>query len=254
VKEPEKWQPSKFVRRNGRLLASRDEREVALSSRLHADLVARWYDLHIRQFVRGRLLDLGCGKIPLFEAYRRYITASVCVDWGNSLHRNAHLDMECDLTQRLPFADGEFDTIILSDVLEHIPEPGQLWHEMARVLAPHGRVLMNVPFLYWLHEEPHDYYRYTEHALQRFATAANLRVTHLTAIGGAPEVLADMLAKNIVAVAWIGRPMAVVVQSIAGALASTRLGRDLSARTARRFPLGYAVVAEKPEPHATSSS
>ena len=205
-------------------MASRDTREVAVSSRLHADLVARWYDLYIRQFVRGRLLDLGCGKIPLFEVYRNFVTENVCADWGNSLHKNAHLDVECDLTQRLPFADGEFDTIILSDVLEHIPEPGQLWREMSRVLSADGRILMNVPFFYWLHEQPHDYYRYTEYALERFADSAGMRITHLTAIGGAPEIMADIFAKNVAAIRWIGKPLAVMAQAVAGAFVSTSLG------------------------------
>lgn len=226
-------------------MASRDTREVAVSSRLHADLVARWYDLYIRQFVRGRLLDLGCGKIPLFEVYRNFVTENVCADWGNSLHKNAHLDVECDLTQRLPFADGEFDTIILSDVLEHIPEPGQLWREMSRVLSADGRILMNVPFFYWLHEQPHDYYRYTEYALERFADSAGMRITHLTAIGGAPEILADIFAKNVAAIRWIGKPLAVMAQAVAGAFVSTSLGGGVSARTARRFPLAYALVAQK---------
>ncbi len=136
----------------GRLRSSRDTNEVSLSSRLVTDLTARWYQAHLAQHARGRLLDLGCGKIPLFEAYRNYVSENVCVDWGNSLHRNNHLDIECDLTQPLPFAAGEFDTIILSDVLEHIPEPQQLWREMARVLSAQGRILLNVPFFYWLHE------------------------------------------------------------------------------------------------------
>jgi len=226
-------------------MGSRDINEVALSSRLVTDLTARWYQAHIAQYVRGRLLDLGCGKIPLFEAYRNFVSTNVCVDWGNSLHRNSHLDFECDLTQTLPFADGEFDTIILSDVLEHIPEPQLLWREMARVLSNRGRILLNVPFLYWLHEEPHDYYRYTAHALERFAKLAELRIAHLSAIGGAPEVLADILAKNLVHVPLFGRPLAAITQSMARLFIDTGPGRKLSERTSRRFPLAYALVAEK---------
>jgi SAM-dependent methyltransferase len=245
VKDKDNWKPSKFVRKNGKLVSSTDTREVAISSRLMTDLVARWYDTHIKQFVRGRLLDLGCGKIPLFEAYRDFVTDNICVDWANSLHKNSHLDVECDLTQPLAFDDGSFDTIVLSDVLEHIPDPGRLWQEMSRVLSPEGRILMNVPFFYWLHESPHDYYRYTEYALQRFADAADMRITHLSVIGGAPEILADIVAKNVAELRWLGKPLAVTVQSVAGAFLSTGLGARISARTARSFPLGYALVAQK---------
>ena len=74
------WQPSKYVYRNGKLTASRDEREVGVSSRLIVDLVAGVYDKGLRQYARGKLLDLGCGKVPLFMAYRDYLTHNVCAD------------------------------------------------------------------------------------------------------------------------------------------------------------------------------
>ncbi|MBS0419366.1 MAG: class I SAM-dependent methyltransferase [Proteobacteria bacterium] len=245
MKDAANWQPSKFVRRRGKLTGTRDTREVPIGSRLITDLTARWYEAQIAQHVRGRLLDLGCGKVPLFEAYRPFATETVCVDWGQSLHSNGHLDLECDLTQPLPFADGEFDTIILSDVLEHIAEPQPLWREMARVLSTGGRILLNVPFFYWLHEQPHDYYRYTEYALQRFAAQADLRITHLSAIGGAPEVLADILAKNLVHLPLLGRPLAALTQTMTQFLVRAGPGRRISARTSRQFPLAYALVAEK---------
>jgi hypothetical protein len=59
-----------------------------------------------------------CGKVPLYATYRELVTDAICVDWGNTEHKNRHLDRELDLTNNLPFRDDEFDTIILSDVLE----------------------------------------------------------------------------------------------------------------------------------------
>jgi SAM-dependent methyltransferase len=45
----------------------------------------------------------------------------------------------------LPFADDSLDLIICSHVLEHIPEDVQVAREFARVLAPGGRALVQVP-------------------------------------------------------------------------------------------------------------
>jgi SAM-dependent methyltransferase len=167
------------------------------------------------------------------------------VDWGNTLHKNEFLDFECDLTQPLPFEAGAFDTIILSDVLEHIPEPMNLWREMARVLSKDGHLIMNVPFFYWLHEQPHDYFRYTEFALRRFATAVDLSPVHVEVTGGVPEILTDIVAKNLVAVPLIGAPVAAFLQWATYGVVSTKLGRRLSDRTGKSFPLGYFVVARK---------
>ncbi|MGD0126618.1 MAG: class I SAM-dependent methyltransferase [Terriglobia bacterium] len=240
-----KWVPSKFVLRKGALAASRNRSEVGAGSRLIADIVAGYYGAHIPQYARGRLLDLGCGKVPLYEAYRSYVTENVCIDWENTPHKNEYLDATCDLTQRLPYDDGEFDTIILSDVLEHIPQPENLWREMSRVLKPGGNVLLSVPFYYWLHETPYDFYRYTEFALRRFADSSHFKVRVLDATGGTPEILADLLAKQAQVIPVIGRGVAIVVQSATRVLLKTGLGRKCSEKTRKKFPLGYFMVAEK---------
>jgi len=51
-------------------------------------------------------------------------------------------------TKKLPFNENEFDTVILSDVLEHLPTPENIINEIYRVLAKNGKLLLNVPFLY----------------------------------------------------------------------------------------------------------
>ena len=120
----DKWQYSKYVySRRGKLIASRNRKEVGIGSRLMADIIADFYSNNIPKHTKGNLLDLGCGKAPLYFVYRAYITNNICVDWKNTPHKNNYLDFECDLTKDLPFKDGEFDTIILSDVLEHYTPP-----------------------------------------------------------------------------------------------------------------------------------
>jgi len=246
MRNQEKWEPSKYVYKKGQLVASRDRKEVAVGSRLIVDLIAAFYDRNLRRHAKGRLLDLGCGNVPLYAAYREFVADNICVDWAHTLHRNEHLDYEVDLTNTLPFSDSEFDTIILSDVLEHIPVPEQLWKEIARLLSRNGKVMMNIPFYYWLHEQPHDYYRYTEFALRRFVEISGLRLIQLEPIGGAPEVMADIFAKNILRLPRLGCSLALVAQWFMLGFIRTKLGRKMSDATNRSFPFGYFLVAEKP--------
>lgn len=242
----ENWKPSKYTYKNGRLIASRDPNEVGIGSRLIADLVAASYSKNLKEYAKGRLLDLGCGKVPLYEAYRNYVTDITCVDWGNSFHANDHLDLEQDLTKKTPFSDCEFDTIILSDVLEHIPVPEDLWAEMARILSINGKIILNVPFYYSLHEQPHDYYRYTEFALKRYVERSGLKLIRMEAIGGAIEVVADVFAKNVVRMPAIGGSLAAVAQWSALHFIHTSFGKRVARATSVNFPLGYFLVAEKP--------
>jgi SAM-dependent methyltransferase len=246
MKNRERWVPSKFVYKNGRLRSSTIRANVGAGSRLMVDLIAHCYDVHLREYARGRLVDLGCGKVPLLRAYESLVDDIVCADWQNTIHRNDYLDTECDLTAKLPFADSEFDTAILSDVLEHIPEPQHLMGEIARILAPSGRLVMNVPFYYWLHETPYDYYRYTEYALRRLVESAGLKVLLLQPIGGVPEILADIIAKNVLFLPRVGPQLAILLQKMTFAFVGTKLGHRISRRTSESFPFGYFLVGEKP--------
>ena len=241
----DQWQPTKFVMRGGRLRASRDPEQVGVGSRLAADLTAAFYDANLRRHCRGRLIDLGCGDVPLYEAYRDLASEIVCVDWEQTQHTSAFVDRRCDLSQPLPFPDATFDTIILSDVLEHVPEPAVLWREMSRILAPGGKLIMNVPFYYCVHEAPHDYYRYTEFALRRSADLEGFEIVLLESAGGSPEVLADIGAKHLQFVPVIGKTLAAAVQGVTHAFVRTTVGRKLSRRTAEAFPFGYFLIARK---------
>lgn len=246
MRNAQRWTATKYVYREGRLAASRDPQFVSVGSRLMVDLVASFYDRNLKLHAGGRLLDLGCGSVPLYQAYTRLVSENTCVDWANTLHNNDYLDFEVDLTQELPFAESSFDTIICSDVLEHIPVPDRLFREMARVLASQGKLLLNVPFYYGIHEEPYDFFRYTEFGLRRLVESSGLRIVELEPIGGAPEIVADIAAKNALRLGWGGVGLARFVQWCARLALTAKVGKKISRSTQREFPFGYFLVAEKP--------
>ncbi len=247
MKSENTWVATKYVLKNGKLKASRNPAEVGIGSRMIGDLVARFYDENIRKHAAGRLIDLGCGKVPLFEAYRNYVSDVICVDWAEPIDGRSHLDYTCDLGKPLPFERGQFQTVILSDVLEHVPEPGLLWSEMARLLSPGGKLLMNTPFLCCLHEQPHDYYRFTAHALRRFAESNGFEVVLLEPVGGTPEVVADILAKHLQFIPLVGKILARAIQGLTYWFVNTKPGISVSRKTSDAFPLSYAMVAERIE-------
>jgi SAM-dependent methyltransferase len=66
------------------------------------------------------------------------------VDIDRRRYRHIANFVEADIT-RLPFADGAFDVIICSHVLEHVPDDARAMAELRRCLAPGGRALLLVP-------------------------------------------------------------------------------------------------------------
>jgi len=238
------WRPSKYVYKRGRLRATRDKTELNVASRLIADLVAELYESALKVHARGRLLDMGCGKAPLFATYRPQVSDIQCIDWDNGLHGADYLDKSCDLNAAMPYADETFDTIILSDVLEHLPEPARCWTEIGRLLAPGGKMLLNVPFYYQVHEAPFDFYRYTEFALRRFAEQTGFEICELKPIGGPIEILADLAAKLCAAMRL--NAVAGALQSASFRFAKSGIGSRISKKMSERFPLGYFMVVAKP--------
>jgi SAM-dependent methyltransferase len=249
MRNREQWAPSKYICDGQRWKAARDPDEVGAGSRLLGDLVAALYAENIRMYVSGQLLDLGCGKAPFYAMYRPYIYDAICADWPNTRHGDTFVDVQCDLNEGLPFPANTFDTVLLSDVLEHLPEPLHLWSEMARVMKPGATLLMNTPFFYWLHERPFDYYRYTEFALRRFAELTGFKVTVLRAVGGSPAIIADLLAKHLQFVPGVGVILADVLQQAVFSLIATNLGKHISMTSAEVFPFGYFLVAQRSAPN-----
>jgi len=242
MKNEAAWKPSKFAYENGRLTVGPSGSDA---SWLITQLVGEAYARHLPSHARGRLVDLGCGTVPLYAAYRSLVSEVICVDWSGNASSAQHLDIAHDLNQPLPLDSSRYDTVILSDVLEHIRKPEALLAEVARILAPRGKLLLNVPFLYWLHEQPHDYFRYSEHALRSFVEQCGLRLVLLEGLGGAPEVLADIVGKHLSQLPAVGGLASRLLQR--GSWAAARLAPVAKALgpSRQRFPMAYFLVAEK---------
>jgi SAM-dependent methyltransferase len=213
-----------------------------VASRLTTSCQIAQYKEAINKYASGHLIDMGCGDVPYYRMYRPLVQKITCVDWPNSRHKNKHLDVAANLNSPLPFASESFDTVLLTDVLEHIFRPAELVSEIARILRFGGKAIMGVPFLYWLHEQPYDFYRYTEFALRQMCEDAQLTILRLLPYGGAPEVLADIAGKCLPRGL---RSICGVYIAAASAVLGWRPFRYVSNRTARQFPLGYVVVADR---------
>lgn len=245
MKNIDQWFPTKYVIKKNRLKASRNTMYVGLASRLAANLIASRYEKIIPQFFTGKLVDLGCASVPFYGYYNKYISDVVCVDWAESFHESKYLDIVQDLNLPLQLDDNQFDTALLSDVLEHIREPQKLLNEVFRVLKPGGKLILNVPFMYWLHEDPYDFYRYTKYGLGFLLKNSGFEVVIFEECGGAPEVMADIFAKHIKKIPFFGKPLALFSQWSCLKFVKTSLGKRLSAKTSKKFPIGYVVVVEK---------
>lgn len=239
------WIATKYVYVGQRLRANCDSRYLSSGSRLAADLVAQLYGRHIPCCVKGALVDLGCGHAPLMGSYAPYVDSALLVDWANSFHDNPLLDVVTDLNAPLPLASMSCDTVIMSDVLEHVRYPEQLLEETYRILKPGGCLIMNTPFMYGLHEEPYDYCRYTKYNIDAMLCKYGFRVRLLSEYGGGFEVIADILGKIMANIPYFGNPIAKLLFPCITIL-SMMLPSRLRQKMSEKWPLGYFAIANRP--------
>jgi hypothetical protein len=74
---------------------------------------------------------------------------------------------------------------------------------------------------------------------------SGFEVLLLKPVGGTPEVLADIMAKHLQFVPWIGPSLAAALQAMTAVFLRTGVGKRASVKTAATFPLGYFLVAER---------
>lgn len=165
---------------------------------------------------KGRLLDVGCGDKPYAHLFTAYVSEYVGIEHEASFAETAASQSERkpDLYydgKRLPFEDGSFDTVLNVQVLEHTPHPGPLVLEMGRVLKEDGLLILSAPFQFRLHEEPHDYFRYSPHGLRILCEAAGLQILEIHGQGSLWSVIAhklnSFLAFNVARIGGLAQAM-----------------------------------------------
>ena len=146
-------------------------------------LVSRIARSHVAQAVRysrGRLLDVGCGDKP----YRGLFGESVSSYVGLEIRVPPSRPHVVGDALVLPFLPCVFDTVLCTQVLEHLPEPGEAIVEMFRTLRPGGHLILTAPHIWGIHEEPRDYFRFTRFGLSHLLDRAGLEVVEVKAMAG----------------------------------------------------------------------
>lgn len=127
----------------------------------------------IKNFSRNikgkKILELGSGKIEsgkykysvkkFFSSNNEFITSDINKTYGHRI---------IDITKYN--VNEEYDIVLCLNVLEHVFDYKKAIINLFRCLKKGGTLVIIVPVFYPLHDEPHDYWRFTEHSLRKLLT------------------------------------------------------------------------------------
>lgn len=165
-----------------------DSRSYWSPTKIASELAYRSLSEAAAKHARGRLLDLGCGAKPYQAVFAPYVDSHYGVDFKGTADLHYGEATKADL-----FVDGaqtglpeaSFDTLLCTQVLEHVLDTDAFVAECRRLLAKGGKGVFTVPFLWQCHAEPNDFFRFTRHGLQKIFERHGFRVIELRPVGGA---------------------------------------------------------------------
>ena len=193
-------------------------------------------------FFCGRVLDLGCGEQPYAPLVRRQGATYIGIDIAST---QCPAPDVCADSLSLPFKSSLFDVVLSTQVIEHVRDPFRLFAEIRRVLRPGGHLVMTAPQLWPLHEEPHDYFRFTRYGLDMLAARNGLHIIILRERGNGILALGQMTEVLFYGAIGERSPLRVPLKIVLAPFLSVCRALD------RWLPypkltLGYLLVAQKP--------
>jgi SAM-dependent methyltransferase len=187
------------------------------------------------------VLDAGAGESqyePLFAGLR-YMAVDLAVGDADWSYRR--LDAVADLSL-LPFASHVFAGAVNIVTLEHVRDPRAVLAELARVLAPGGRLLLVTPLEWEEHQQPHDYFRYTRYGVEHLLHSAGLTVERIEPVGGFFRLLARRLLNAPQFFPPVIALLVLALVAVPAVLLPLLDGFDRR----RAFTLGHICIARKP--------
>lgn len=97
----------------------------------------------VRPYMKGRVLDYGCGAGALAEISDPDIYLGVDID-EESLKNARKRYLTFRFEKEIP-KNEKFDTILLLAVIEHIKDPETFLKEVKQVLMPGGQIILTTP-------------------------------------------------------------------------------------------------------------
>ena len=139
------------------------------------------------------ILEIGSGDITqnqsaqhLFPNANSFIQTDINKTYG---HKYLDITTKCKTKEK-------FDLILCCNVLEHVFDTKSAIQNLNYLLKEKAHLLVSVPFIYPLHDEPEDFWRFTEYSLKELFSDFSILTIIRTGLHQFPSQYIFLLQKD----------------------------------------------------------
>lgn len=140
------------------------------------------------KYSKGDLIDIGCGMKPYESLFYGHVNSYFGIDYEPTSESNygekTRADKYVDCTDT-GIEPESFDTILCTQVIEHVYDTRKFIAESHRLLKKGGHAFFTVPMSWRCHAEPYDYYRFTKYSLKEVFRNAGFEIIEIRELEGA---------------------------------------------------------------------
>jgi SAM-dependent methyltransferase len=194
-------------------------------------------------FVRGKTLDVGAGEVNRYGKMFQTETYTKM-----DVHAGPNVDI-VGTAEKIPFPNDSLDSVICTQVFEHLAHPVKSAEEIFRVLKKGGHLIVTVPQMNELHEEPYDFFRYTNFGLDVLFKDAGFTIVHSEQRGGYFTLMAQMVTRylmdkfHLFKRPFLGRVMSKLFHALSSV--AYFLDRVDTSKANRKHTIGWCIVCRK---------
>lgn len=139
------------------------------------------------------LLDLGCGRRPYQHLYQNSFARTIGAELPDTPFPTDSIDLFCEATS-IPLADESIDTILCTEVMHDIAEPGRMLDETWRILKKEGEMILTTPFMVPIVDGEYDCYRFTRHGLRYLFKKSGFEIISIQPVG---DIFSSMITISV---------------------------------------------------------
>jgi SAM-dependent methyltransferase len=144
------------------------------------------------KYIKGKVLDVGSGEC---DRYGDLFNASQYIKMDVKAGKNVDI---VGSAEKIPFDNESFDSVVCTQVFEHLKGPTLGAQEIYRVLKVGGNLLLTVPQINELHEEPYDFFRYTKFGVMQIFEGVGFKLIEYSQRGGFFSTVSQLVMRYLI--------------------------------------------------------